>query len=272
MKHVGLSLVGLLAIGSLVSACSSSEGGANPDAVDSGAQHENSSAITDELLIAELDEMVNLYAQALLDNDVTKIDSLVSSEVKLRAREKNSDVAGFTDKMARSLRTELSTRAIDVSAGGILGLFSVISASRDGNAIVAELTLAGTEVSKPFWFVQEDGEYKLNVLAPGFTNPLPAGAAAGRENYLIANYSHSANSISCDGSGQVAVPAASSRYPNVCQNCYGTVYIGCDDTRCGWWTGTQFYHPSANRSCDYNSFGRDGYFDSSNRFYCNDSC
>src|SRR5262245_45260190 len=146
---VGLSMVCALSV-----ACSASSG-AEPE----GARDVESAVVTDPVVIAELEEKANLYAQALLDNAVEKLDGMVSNEVKARAEEMKSDMSGFAAKMGNALRSTLRQRAID--ARDIVGLFSVKRVTKDGTGFLVEVEMGGKNLEKPLYFVQEDGEYKF---------------------------------------------------------------------------------------------------------------
>lgn len=243
------------------------------------------SSVVDPALFAELEAKINRYAQSLLENDMGYVDALVSSEVKLRARQMSSDVRGFAVKMGKSLRAELEQRGIDANAD-ITGLLKVDDVAEEGAALRVEVSIDGVEIGKPFYFVYEDGEYKLNVKRPGFTRPLPAGAEASRDTCLVRSLRGANTSFKCAGTATFNVPKArrcedvgGCGSPDYCDNsisppqCYvaSVTTPKCDST-CGWWTGSTFTQASTSKKCDYNTFGTDVYVNSNDTWNCNDAC
>ena len=237
--------------------------GAEPDATGSDgvepAPQTQNGAITDPAALGELNATVGAYLNALLTNDISSLENLVSDEVLLRAAEMDSDIAGFQIKMFDSLAGNLE--AWGISEQELLEVVSVTGARTEGSSIAVDLAVDGNPIGKPFYFVTQNGEYKYNVRPAGFTNPLPDGAgAASRNTYRIENYSRIAMSFTCTSGGNVTVPKAT--YQNsgsLTWLAYGVKEISCADD-CGWWSGSKFTHSNGTSlKCDYNTFGMDVY-------------
>lgn len=278
-SFLGLSLLGSLA---MVGGCSV-EAGNEPSP---GPSSVGESSVVDPHVLAELEAKVNSYAQSLLINDTGYLDVIVSSEVKLRARQMDSDVRGFATKMRKSLRAELERRGIDADAD-LTGLLTIGNVTQEGAALRVEVSIDGVEIGKPFYFVAEDGEYKLNVKRPGFTKPLPAGAEASRDTYRIESRRHGSTSFKCTGTATFSVPSVQLCESNCeywvcdssgvhCEQKFrdptpGVSNPKCDST-CGWWTGSTFTQGSNSKKCDYNTWGTDVYINWNNTWNCNDDC
>jgi len=214
-------------------------------------------------LTLELDAKFNDYAQALLDNDIETLNGTMSSEIRMRTADMGSNMRGF----ARKLRSSMLRQFPEIEEGSdILGRFTVEEVREEGDAIRVEVAFDGVELPKPFYFVLEDGEYRLNLLQPGFTNALPRGFGGATRSYLVHNNNplnpSSGVSINCNG-GILFVPPGGERS------------ISCSNT-CGWFQGSTFwaYSSATGAKCDYNTWGVDVFIDDnrSNGFYCNDKC
>jgi hypothetical protein len=216
-----------------------------------------------EELTAELQVKFNSYGRALLERDVAALEGLLSHEIKNRSTEMGSDLSGFADKMRSSMLKEFASMP---SAEAFGEEFRVSEVSKEGDAVRVRVEFQGKLLEKPFFFVFEDGEYKLNVRRAGFSTPLPEGSAGSRDNYLIvdtAPYSQGVygNTMWCNG-GTVYVPQA------------GSAYVSCNNT-CGYWfAGSTFALSLGERNCDYNTWGADVYISAGapGGFYCNDPC
>jgi len=214
-----------------------------------------------EQLVAELQTTFDIYTRGLLERDTQALDGLLSHEVKNRATQMGSDVGGFADKMKASLLKQFPTIADESSP---LPEFKITSATVEGETVRALVEFQGEALAKPFFFVSEGGQYKLNIARVGFSNPLPAGTAASRDSYLITsqNGGYGGDTMYCNA-GNVYVPVSSSRT------------VSCN-SNCGWWTGTWFNRnlegPTLN--CDYNTWGTDVWINLAYAYgwSCNDSC
>jgi hypothetical protein len=215
----------------------------------------------DEPLAAGLQARFNSYAQALLERDVSTLDRVLSTEIKARAAEMGSDLGGLADKLKASMLKQFGTMPPASMSGE---QFTVASATVEAEAVRVMVAFQGRPLEKPFFFVREDGDYKLNVLRAGFSKPLPAGSAAARDTYLVTNQNGGpyGQTMYCNG-GSVHVLGDSS----------GTV--SCNNN-CGWWHGSGFSSGAYDAwlNCDYNTWGTDVWI---NLVYvggwdCNDYC
>ncbi len=233
--------------------------------------------VTDSLVIAELQSELDDYVQSLLARDVSRLDRIISAEVRVRAQQMNSDVAGFADKMAMSLRHELERHNIDPESD-ITGYFMVGTVVDEGSALRVEILRNGESTGKPFYFVREAGELKLNIKRPGFTNPLPEGAEASRDNYRWKSDVEWRPVFSCKGTDPFRIKAATWRDHCIPVGDYG---LDCIDSAyttkkcsssCGWWTGTTIKQGTTTKKCDWNTWGDDVYVNWNDTWHCNDLC
>ena len=221
---------------------------------------------TDQQLRTEIETRFNAYVRALVDDDAQALEALVSNEIKQRATEMGSDLHGFRNKMFRSMEREFGA----VTASPAEPLFTVTDVQLEGNAAEVYVERQGAALPKPFYFVLEGDQYRLNLLPAGFSKPLPAGAGAGRDydNYLIQNeWPYTAgvgDTLWCNWGGDPFFVPTGMSVTHSCSN------------NCGWWHGATFRRPgsSIERICDYNTWGVDVkigpfYLDG---WDCNDYC
>jgi len=257
------------------------ESGAGPEGLDTAPQ-ESGEALADELesisaseeLADELEGKVNSYARALLDRDLDVLNGLMSTEVLGQIDAKGMDMGAFADKMSNSMLRTFDTMSPDSTSE--LG-FSVQSARIEGNAVRIELSRRGEALEKPLYFVNEQGEYKLNLVSPGFTQPLAEGAAGSWNNYLVRNSGESLSGANRGDAGAYCTTGSSATI-----HWKGEVYMSCTD-KCGaFFAGGRFFANSGqyneNHSyCDYNTWGVDAFyrFSDLNGMWivdCNDGC
>jgi hypothetical protein len=245
-----------------------------PEALDAVQQEPSSasdealeSASASEALADELEGKVNSYARALLDRDLDALQGLMSTEVLGQLDAKAMDIGAFADKMSNAMLKTFDSMSTDSSAE--LG-FSVQSARIEGNAVRIELSRQGKLLEKPFYFVEEQGEYKLNLVSPGFSQPLPEGAAGSWNNYIVRNSGTLDHEAYCTtGTWRWIAPFG------------GEETMSCTD-KCGAvFSGGRFFanqgQPNENYSlCDYNTWGVDAFYrqNAQGVFYvdCNDVC
>jgi hypothetical protein len=257
------------------------ESWAGPEALDTVPQEPSSNSgealadelegisVSDEALADELEGKLNSYALAVLDRDVDMLKGLMSTEVLGQIDAKGMDMGAFADKMSSSLLRTFDT----MTSTSDLGWFSVESMRIEGNAARVEVSRQGETLGKPFYFVDEQGEYKLNLVSPGFSRPLAEGAAGSWNTYIVANLSPETAPAYCTtGSGA-----------NIDPN--GQVNLSCVD-KCGAvFSGGRFFanlgqYNQRHRYCDYNTWGVDAYYyldgtaewDLEWYVACNDNC
>lgn len=221
-------------------------------------------AIDDKELTLEIEGKFNAYAQALLDNDLELLTTIMSTEVQERVAKKGPDMGAFAEKLRRSMIRHFNTMAENtMTEGERLDVpFSVVEMRAEGDALRVEVARAGKPLAKPFYFVLEGDDYKLNLLRPGFSKPLPEGAGAAYDTYLLKNQ-HSELAIGdCAGNNPTWIPGNSQQNKS------------CSNT-CGWWSGSTFYgHWPYSLKCDWNTWGVDVYYHPSYSIglECNDTC
>jgi hypothetical protein len=203
----------------------------------------------------ELRHMLDSYAHALQRGDVAAVEKLLSAELQARIDERGqaADLASKLHDFVRTERRKLS-RSVGV-LDGRRGAMTVTSAQMlaDGSIAALRVAVKGKPLPKPFYFVQEDGSYKLNIIHPD------AGFVI-QSSYRIANSDHEPRSFSCsDSSSKTIAPTPAEMYES------------CSDSCPTIWDGTRFSTSQGSADCDYNTWGIDmtivnGYP------VCNDPC
>jgi len=253
------------------------ESGAGPEGLDTVPQEPSSDseeALADELvgipstdpaLADELEGKLNSYAQAVLDSDVDVLNGLMSTEVLGQLDAKGMDMGAFATKMSNSLLNTFDT----MTSSSDLGWFSVESVRIEGNAVQIEVSRQGEALGKPFYFVEEQGEYKLNLLRPGFTQPLPEGAARSGQLYKVRNSgSYNVEAYCTTGEYEYLAPGQEGRMQ--CVDKCGAFFSG------GRFFGNVSTPQETVAYCDYNTWGVDVFYrlNASGLWYpdCNDDC
>lgn len=201
-----------------------------------------------------LQERLSTYVQALHTEDTATLKSILSTELLSRIEMR----AGGTNMEERLKMFASSERQKLVRAFGSVpaGAFAVESMILHGNTVVAvSLSLMGTRLPKPFYFVVENAEYKINVIAPS-SEP----ALTSTSYYLVQNMDYMNRDFSCSDYG----PWTIAPYP-------ATLKAMCRDTCPGWFDGSRFYANGGSADCDYNTWGIDAYIQSG-YVVCHDRC
>jgi hypothetical protein len=256
-KGIGIVVVGVLSMLTMAGCGAGTDGTGEPAVADADlAEGSAETRVVDDQIRMEIEGKFNAYAQALIDGDNEFLDSVISSEIRNRLVEKNADIAAFAKKMKASMLKQFS----DMSDGTSMGYaFTVTDIHQASGGLRVEVARNGEALSKPFYFVNEGGEYKLNLLRPGFTKPHPDGSGAGSDTYRVKNLNSYNAEAHCNN--WKTVPAG------------GEATLSCANS-CGWWSGALFHGTYQGALCDWNSWGVDVYLDGSrlNGLYCNDPC
>ena len=204
----------------------------------------------------ELEGKFNAYAQALIDGDNEFLSSVISSEIRDRIAEKGADIEAFAKKMKASMLRQFSDMSDATSMGYA---FTVTDIREAGGGLRVEVARNGEALAKPFYFVNEGGEYKLNLLRPGFTKPQPDGSGASSDTYRVKNTNDGLAWVNCDGATSKTV------------DMFAEVKITCTN-KCGWFHGGHFFPGGS--YCDWNTWGVDVYLDNTRQtgLECADPC
>jgi hypothetical protein len=214
---------------------------------------------------AQAEEIVNRYAQALYNRDVTAMEDLLASEVLTRMKEYQGGLPGFVEQQRRMMLKTFN----GMESQGLGGGFQVTKVTAQEGAAAVTLSRNGVDVPKAFHFVLEEGGYRLNIARKGFTKPLPPGAAAA-DNYNVKNDADYPVWAECEGGGSISVRP------------WSTGSVSCPN-RCGrWFAGARFDGSNwigQTHNCDYNTWGDDvihnQYFNPGRPYIgmvCNDRC
>jgi len=237
MKYITNAIV-LATVSVLAAACGGQPSGSGSDATSQDV----------EALKAELQSNFNAYAQAVSDRDLDLLTTLTSTEIHERANSIGMGMAGFAEKMRNSMFSTLTSMSDQAPVGN---QFTIENVQVEGNAVRVEVAHNGENIGKPFYFVKEEGAYKLNLQRPGFSQPQPEGAGASTDAYRVRNEVNDTLRVSCSGGA----------YANI--KPYADLKIGCE-SKCGFFAGTRFYSPLGDNSqsvkCDYNTWGVDAYY------------
>jgi len=268
-KGIGIVAAGVLAMLTLAGCGASSDGKGEPAVADAGQTDVANAAqgdlpegsvetrVVDDQIRMELEGKFNAYAQALLDGDNEFLNSLISSEIRNRFVEKNTDIAAFAKKMKASMLMQFSDMSDATSMGYA---FTVTDIHEASGGLRVEVARNGEALAKSFYFVNEGGEYKLNLVRPGFMKPRPDGSGASSDTYRVKNLNDGLTEASCDPNHSLMNPLGEAR-------------LSCTN-RCGFWHGANFRGNFQNALCDYNTWGIDVYYDNTrnNGMFCNDPC
>jgi hypothetical protein len=205
-------------------------------------------------LADELRRVLASYAAALQSGDLAAVEGLLSAELRARIAERGpgadfaANLRSFVDLEARKLArgTAAAKRSREPFTAGPARVVA------DGSVASLELVVGGEPLAKPFYFVDEQGAYKLTIVPP-------AGELFSSTNtYQVKNNDFVERSFSCQGASATVAPT-------------GQLQAKCKDTCSGFFDGTRFTVNGASVDCDYNSWGIDMYI-TNNYPVCGDPC
>lgn len=256
IRNTLVALVALVPLAGLVGI-----GCAAPSDVENASPAEPEAQVSASALQAEIDR----FTEVVLAHDTATLETMISSELVHRGDERHISLDRFLEKQRKAMLSTFDLKEGERPA------FVVKDVAVEGDAIRVSLELAGEPLKKPFYFVREEGQIKLNIAPPGFSKRAPDGTLFGRESYTVKNQNIRGNqpaTMTCyrSSGGAMVTVAAGAR---------GT--ISCDDT-CGWWAGSTFQMYGAYdgpvRRCDWNSWGDDVYINALDvgGWHCNDTC
>jgi hypothetical protein len=207
-------------------------------------------------LQSELRSMLTTYVYALQSDDVAAIDKLISTELRARIemRGPGADFASNLQTFVLRERHKLmrSIETSDAFRKPVAIPFSEMLA--DGSIVAIGLAIDGKAFAKPFYFVLDNGSYKLNVTPPDIA------IASSSSTYRVQNNDVVARSFLCSGqSSTSSVPAL------------GQALATCLDSCSGFFDGTTFVVNGKAVNCDFNTFGVDMFIEN-NAPRCHDPC
>lgn len=233
-------------------------------------------------LAQHLEDQLNTYLEGLLERDASAMLDVLSSERKARlfhdlnGESIDSRTLRFIDHEAEKL--ERVVGFADDFAG--MHIQAIEELEQEG-VVAVTLTYRDQILPKPFYFVEEDGQWLLNVVAPR-VSPVPDDAG----NKTVIN--------GCDTGGYTVKNSKSANFTFYFQGCkndswawsaitapaYTTIGFNAVDTCSTGWDATQFKYSSSTGTkyikCDYESFSDDAYvgYSSSSGYYlaCYDPC
>lgn len=202
-----------------------------------------------------LRQVLTSYAHALQRGDTAAVEALLSAELQVRIHERGQG-ADFTSKLQDFVQDERRKLSRSVGVLDASPAPMTITSARmlaDGSIAALRVAVAGKPLPKPFYFVQEDGSYKLNIIRP-------STGYATQSSYLVANGDYETREFSCAGTGPKTIAATPA-----------TMFVACQDSCPGYWDGTRFTTSKGSSDCDWNAWGADmtiknGYP------VCNDRC
>ena len=190
----------------------------------------------------QAEDIVNRYTAALFARDTAAIESIVSTEIQERIK----TYGGGTERFIEKQRGAMLATFRGMNENGLGGGFQVTRVERQEGSALVRLSRDGVALLRPFHFVLEGDQYKLNVHRAGFSKPLAPGAAADND-FVVENHSRNITvGAACEGGGEVSVGPGGSGTVS-CPNACG-FFEGADFNGTGW-----FGH----HLCDYNTFGPD---------------
>ncbi|SEL34121.1 hypothetical protein SAMN05444354_105265 [Stigmatella aurantiaca] len=239
-----------------------------------------SAARASQVAISEqLETQFNRYVSALLADDSQEVQQTLSAEKLQRyanAQGTGLDLVRFVAVVSREKDKLLRTFGPLVTEGVRFELLSYESLE-NGLVLKAQFAIGGNELPKPVYFVKEGEEYKINFNPPA--NLSQSLQEFTYDSYRAENDGNHQQLVSC-GSLQAPPPIPGGQLVPP-QSCFlgictpGHTYVSCPNL-CGSWAGSWFYgYRGSSYSigrCDYNTWGRDVWFDYYGNGRCNDSC
>lgn len=211
---------------------------------------------------APVGAVLQAYVDAILHRDAHPVRALLSQEVlaRLAVRVPGADLDAKLERFVEHEQRKL-VRELDLAAGpegDTTACAVTLRATRSlngGQVVVANLTLNGQDVPKPFYLVREASGLRINVRPPSTSTD-----ADSTSNYRVKNADGVSRDFYCDmGFSYSIAPRADRSFK-------------CTDTcELGPFLGTYFEIAGDVVGCDYNTWGvdmtiRHGFPD------CNDPC
>lgn len=190
----------------------------------------------------ELGRLLGVYAYALQSSDTDAVAKLLSAEMRDRIAE-HLPGADFASNLQSFVLEEQHMLARSI--GQLKGsgeLFTVTSARSlaDGTIVSINVSNDGTPLPKPFYFVEEDGGYKLDMVP---ANIEPAGVST----YRVKNQDSDSRTFSCSSSPDYTIAPNGSEMKVEC--------VDTCHTFLAW--GTRFSVKNSSADCVYNAWGVD---------------
>lgn len=259
--RIKLSTFLALPVAALAIACSAAPGNEPTDPAPVGT--------TTAPTASDLEPTVTAFAQAVSERNEAAFEATLSDEVRAQMRAKGYDTPAFLAKQRAAILSTLGLADSDHIS------LDVVSVESEGDGLRVILASQGKELTKPLYFVKEDGTYKLNFGAPGFSKAPPVGALYGKDNYTVHNvniYGNGPVNLQCYQGGSGAAS-----YKNFIVQASQTIKVACENS-CGWFSGSTFARVGGGsaviKKCDWNWWGDDviiSLFDYGG-FHCNDGC
>lgn len=196
----------------------------------------------------------NRYYFAIIYNEPTAILDILSSDrikrIKTTTEQQNKySFDDFVCKFIENQRTDYMSIPYQTHDMHCLSLLEV---SDNDGALSIKVAYGDADISKPIYFVKEDGKYKLSIFHP-FTSS---------QRYRIRNAHNEEHTVKCRGGSSQTVSA------------YQDLYITGEDD-CGYfWSGTWFEDTGTGRrvQCQYNKSGWDVRINESGVIECRKNC
>jgi hypothetical protein len=228
----------------------------------------------EDALAEHLEKQFNLYVTALIENDSASVQQVVSAEKLQRyanAQGNGLDSVRFTAVVSREKTKLTNTFGTQLADGHRFKVLNYSSLD-NGNVLKASFTIDGVEIPKPVYFVKDGQDYKINFNVPeSLSQSLQPYSL---DTYRAENEGNVQRFVGCgiqdvDYGAFVSVPPQSCTF-GFCSA--GHRDISCPNM-CGGWAGSQFYGGGyVIGLCDYNTWGRDVWFDVYGNGRCNDHC
>jgi hypothetical protein len=226
-------------------------------AVLAGALFVSNAALAEGTLEEELDMKLDTYARAVQAGDTSTVQGLLSREMLARIANRGRS-ARFQDNLEQFVLREqvkVNRELGDLSANPEGFTLTMVQPHMNGRVLAVFASMSGHVLPKPFFFVQEDGEYKLNIIRPKDSYSIQRTST-----YSIKNDDFTARSFVCAGKTTSYNVAATQ-----------SLDVTCEDS-CSWYfDGTRVTVNGASADCDWNNWGYDAYIRSNSPF-CNDPC
>ncbi|HYO69928.1 MAG TPA: hypothetical protein VEU33_28015 [Archangium sp.] len=195
----------------------------------------------DVALKNHLGAQLTVFARALQDGHAETVKGVISQQLVSRIAYRGS-AATFEENLEAFVSREQTKLAREV--GNVYALhdgFTVTAVDVEGDVAAASIAVDGRQLPKPFYFVREQGSYKLNII-----RPLGITEQGGYTTYDVKNEDNVTRTFACSNSGSSSIAA------------FGTRSASCYNSCPTYFDGTWFTVGSSGRTdCDYNTWGWD---------------
>jgi hypothetical protein len=204
-------------------------------------------------LQGQLREQLGRFARAVHQRDAATLEQILSSEVLARLETYPGGIDRFIEKDRAVLLDVFKT----MDANLMQDRFTVSQLEVQGDVASVIPAYDGQSTEKRFYFVKEDGQYKVNVARPGFSRQLPEGSRPVMSTFRVNAL------VPIQGGEELGCPNDPT-HRHFLEISEGLNWISCFDT-CGFFDGTFIFGKGISvkegLKCDWHWQGDDVFVD-----------